>query len=294
MESTDAVKRLSALAQDARLEVFRVLIKAGPEGLAAGEIARRTGTPANTMSAQLLVLANAGLVRARRDGRSIIYSVDIGAVSALLVFLTEDCCGGRSEICAPLATAANRNPAKGTRREAPARPRAGVLRARLPEKPYNVLFLCTGNSARSIFAEAILNRIGRGKFVAWSAGSHPSGSVNPHATSLLKRLGLPTAALRSKSWDEFATSDAPKMDFVFTVCDSAAKETCPAWPGQPMTAHWSVPDPAAASGDEITMTYAFRIAYRLIERRIGLFAALPVQSLDRLSLQARLDEIAKA
>jgi arsenate reductase len=169
-----------------------------------------------------------------------------------------------------------------------------VSRARLPETPYNVLFLCTGKSARSIFAEAILKRIAGGKFVAWSAGSRPNGSVNSYALSLLTRLGLPTADLHSRSRDEFATRDSSRMDFVFTVCDNAASEVCPAWPGQPMTAHWGVADPAAVSGDEIAITAAFRNAYVQLERRIALFAALPVQSLDRMSLQARLDEIGRA
>ena len=158
-------------------------------------------------------------------------------------------------------------------------------------RPYNVLFLCTGNSARSILAEAILNRIGRGRFAAFSAGSQPKGAVNPHAISLLKRLDFPTESLRSKSWDEFAKAGAPKMDFVFTVCDNAANEVCPAWPGQPMTAHWGVPDPAAVQGDESEIGEAFRHTFLLLQRRIELFASLPVEKLDRLSLKLRLDEI---
>ena len=158
---------------------------------------------------------------------------------------------------------------------------------------YNVLFLCTGNSARSILAEAILNRIGKGKFVAWSAGSQPKGAVNPHALALLKRLDYPTGTLRSKSWDEFAQAGAPQMDFVFTVCDNAANEVCPAWPGQPMTAHWGIPDPAAVEGDNAKIDLAFRDAYQLLHRRIELFANLPVEKLDRLSLKRRLDEIGK-
>jgi len=165
------------------------------------------------------------------------------------------------------------------------------MRDEHPERPYNVLFLCTGNSARSILAEAILNRIGKGKFAAWSAGSMPKGEVNPHAIALLKRLDYSTAGLRSKSWDEFAKPDAPHMDFVFTVCDNAANEVCPVWPGQPMTAHWGVPDPAAAEGDEKTVAQAFRDAYAALHRRIELFTALPVRSLDRMALKKRLDEI---
>jgi protein-tyrosine-phosphatase len=168
-----------------------------------------------------------------------------------------------------------------------------MMRSELPERPYHVLFLCTGNSARSIFAEAILNRLGGGKFVAYSAGSHPKGEVHPQALALLKRLGYPTDGLRSKSWDEFAEENAPELDFVFTVCDNAANEVCPAWPGQPMTAHWGVADPAAAKGTEAEIVAAFRDAYLLLERRIGLFVNLPVRSLDRLSLKNRLVEIGK-
>ena len=168
-----------------------------------------------------------------------------------------------------------------------------MSRAALPDRPYNVLFLCTGNSARSILAEAILNRIGRGKFIAWSGGSRPTGSVNAHALSQLKRLDFDTGGLRSKSWNEFAAPGAPELDFVFTVCDRAANEVCPVWPGQPMTAHWGVPDPAAVAGDEAAIAAAFRSAFLILQRRIELFASLPVKSLDRLSLQCRLDEIGR-
>jgi len=159
------------------------------------------------------------------------------------------------------------------------------------ENPVNVLVLCTGNSARSILGEAILNKIGKGKFVATSAGSRPKGAVHPHAIALLRRLGFPTAGLRSKSWNEFAVKDAPPLDFVFTVCDNAANEVCPVWPGQPMTAHWGIPDPAAVDGDEARIDAAFRDAFHLLQRRIELFANLPVKSLDRMALQKRLDEI---
>jgi protein-tyrosine-phosphatase len=167
------------------------------------------------------------------------------------------------------------------------------MRADQPDQPYNVLFLCTGNSARSILAEAILGKIGKGKFVAYSAGSMPKGEVNPHAVSLLQRLGYGTNDFRSKSWDEFAKADAPKMDFVFTVCDNAANEICPVWPGQPMTAHWGVPDPAAADGGDAEITHAFRDAYMALQRRIELFVNLPVRSLDRMSLKTHLEQIGK-
>jgi arsenate reductase len=162
-----------------------------------------------------------------------------------------------------------------------------------PEKTYNVLFLCTGNSARSIMAESILNREGRGKFHAFSAGSHPKGQVHPYALDLLRKLNFDVSGFRSKSWSEFAQPDAPKLDFVFTVCDDAARETCPVWPGQPMTAHWGVPDPAAATGKEAEIRLAFADAFRMLNNRISIFVSLPLRAIDRLSLQKRLDAIGK-
>jgi arsenate reductase len=154
-----------------------------------------------------------------------------------------------------------------------------------------VLFLCTGNSARSILAEALLGKMGKGKFRAYSAGSQPKGAVNPHALVLLRQLGFDADELRSKSWDEFAQEGAPQMDFVFTVCDSAASEVCPIWPGQPMTAHWGIPDPAAVEGGKREIEDAFREAFGILQRRIELFANLPVSTLDRVSLKKRVDEI---
>jgi arsenate reductase (thioredoxin) len=162
------------------------------------------------------------------------------------------------------------------------------------DRVYNVLFLCTGNSARSILAEAILNNRGKGRFKAFSAGSHPKGTVHPQALALLKRKGLPTESLRSKAWDEFAQVGAPALDFVFTVCDNAAGEVCPVWPGQPITAHWGQPDPAAAEGTDLDKTNAFRDAFRMLERRIEMFTSLPVASLDRLSLGNKVREIGKS
>jgi arsenate reductase (thioredoxin) len=163
----------------------------------------------------------------------------------------------------------------------------------MPEKIFHVLFLCTGNSARSIMAEAILNRAGSEKFRAFSAGSQPKGAVNPHALDMLDRLGYATSQYRSKSWNEFAGPDAPQLDFVFTVCDNAAGEACPLWPGQPTTAHWGIPDPAEARGSPAEIALAFRDAYRMLERRIQAFAALPLPSLDRMSLKSKLDDIGK-
>ena len=161
-------------------------------------------------------------------------------------------------------------------------------------KVFNVLFLCTGNSARSIVAEVILNRAGQGKFRAFSAGSRPKGQVHPYALDLLRRLHFDVTGLRSKSWKEFSGSDAPKLDFVFTVCDSAAQETCPVWPGQPMTAHWGVPDPAAATGTEAEVRFAFADSLRMLTNRINIFVSLPIKSLDQLTLQKQLDAIGKA
>jgi arsenate reductase len=156
---------------------------------------------------------------------------------------------------------------------------------------YNVLFLCTGNSARSIMAEAIMNYKGRANFTAYSAGSHPSGAVRPEAIAQLEGAHLPTDGLRSKSWDEFAKSDAPKLDFVFTVCDNAAKEVCPFWPGQPQTAHWGVPDPAAFRGTEEEIKRAYRDAFMTLERRISLFLCLPLASIDKMAIKKEIDKI---
>ena len=161
------------------------------------------------------------------------------------------------------------------------------------KEQYNVLFLCTGNSARSIIAEAILNRAGRGRFKAFSAGSQPKGKINPRTLDLLRKFNYDVSTLRSKSWTEFAKPGAPDLDFVFTVCDNAAGESCPLWPGQPITAHWGIPDPAAASGTEAEIALAFKDAYRMLNRRIDLFLALPIQKLDRLVLTTRLKEIGR-
>ncbi|MGH6736780.1 MAG: arsenate reductase ArsC [Methyloceanibacter sp.] len=167
------------------------------------------------------------------------------------------------------------------------------MKAATRQDPFNVLFLCTGNSARSIMAECLLNRLGVGKFRAFSAGSHPAGAINPRALNLLRKTNFDVSKLRSKSWDEFATPGAPKLDFVFTVCDNAANEVCPIWPGQPMTAHWGLPDPAAADGTEAEKAFAFDDCFRMLNQRISIFVNLPLESLSKLSLQKHLDEIGK-
>jgi arsenate reductase len=168
----------------------------------------------------------------------------------------------------------------------------------VPESPdrkvFNVLFLCTGNSARSIMAEAILNREGRGKFRAFSAGSQPKGRIHPYTLDLLRKMNFDVSGFRSKSWQEFARPDAPQLDFVFTVCDDAAKETCPVWPGQPMTAHWGIRDPAAATGNEAEIGLAFADAFRMLNNRVSVFVSLPLRSLDTLTLQRHLDSIGKS
>jgi arsenate reductase (thioredoxin) len=161
------------------------------------------------------------------------------------------------------------------------------------DQPFHVLFLCTGNSARSIMAEAILNKVGAGKFRAYSAGSQPKGRVHPETMKLLQGLGYDTSGHRSKSWSEFANPGAPLLDFVFTVCDNAAGEACPVWPGQPMTAHWGVPDPAEAKGNPAEVALAFKDAYRMLHQRIGIFSALPLRSLGKFSLQAKLRDIGR-
>jgi protein-tyrosine-phosphatase len=168
------------------------------------------------------------------------------------------------------------------------------IRVSQKNQPFNVLFLCTGNSARSILSEALLNKRGQGQFRAFSAGSHPAGRVNPYALELLRRLGYLTDGLRSKSWDEFAVPGAPPLNFVFTVCDNAAGEVCPMWPGQPITAHWGIPDPAAVDGTDEQKRKAFDEAFRILERRISLFLSLPIRSLEQLVLQERLSEIGRS
>ncbi|KAA5597175.1 metalloregulator ArsR/SmtB family transcription factor [Blastochloris sulfoviridis] len=283
MESEDALLALSALAQATRLDVFRLLVAHEPEGLAAGEVARRLAVPANTLSAHLAILARAGLINAARHSRSIVYRARPERLHALVGFLVEDCCGGHAELCPPPSAPAFRHPvARPRHKETP-----------MPDRAFNVLFLCTGNTARSIMAESILRKDGADRFRAFSAGSQPKGAVNPFALKVLAADDYPTDDLRSKSWSEFAGPDAPVMDFVFTVCDNAAGETCPVWPGQPMTAHWGIEDPAAATGNDVMVERAFVTALRYLKNRISVFTALPFASLDRLALGSKLRDIGR-
>jgi arsenate reductase len=285
MKKAAVVTALSALAQETRLDIFRYLVEVGPAGAAAGQIGEHFGLPLPTLSFHLKVLQQAGLVERTRQSRSLIYAADFVAMRALIGYLTENCCSGHPDICVtPAGAAAACQVDFNLSKEHDAF-------MNTDEKVFNVLFLCTGNSARSILAEALLNRFGQGRFRAYSAGSMPTGKVNPLALEILQRQNYPIDGLRSKSWDEFEQPGAPELDFVFTVCDRAAAEVCPIWPGQPMTAHWGIPDPAAVEGSEVERIQAFRDAFRILENRIKIFVSLPFRSLDKIKLQKRLDDI---
>jgi len=278
MDKLSAIDTLNALAQPTRMAAFRHLVANYPETMPAGELARLLNVPHNSLSTHLSILARARLVAATRDGRLVLYRAEMEPVRDLVAFLTRDCCGGRPEICEPLVEQLTRS--------------SHPVEATMNDKVHNVLFLCTGNSARSIIAESILNRLGMGRFRAFSAGSMPKGEVNPHAIALLKRMNFDTSGCRSKSWEEFLADGAPQMDFVFTVCDDAA-EACPVFPGQPMSAHWGIEDPASATGSASEIGYAFSEAFRMLNARISVFTSLPMAALDRLSLQRRLKEIGR-
>lgn len=279
MEMKSAITAFSALGQPQRLAILRLLIRSGTEGRLAGEIAETLGIRLSTLSNNLSVLLNAGLVRNSREGRTIRYTADIDGIRDLVSFLLEDCCQGRPEICTPLIAQ-----------------RSSLLEDRpMPKDTYTVLFLCTGNSARSLMAEAILNTEGGGRFRAFSAGSDPaSAGPHPMAIELLANLGHDTSSLATKSWDVFATPDAPHLDFVFTVCDKASAEVCPVWLGQPMSAHWGVPDPVLATGNDAERRLAFAEAYRMLRNRISAFVNPPLHTLDKLALQERLDQIGRS
>ena len=270
MEMNPALDCFAALAQPMRLSAFRLLVRAGPEGMAAGEISEALDVRENTLSANLSVLAGAGLVARRREGRSIRYFADLTRMRHLVDFLLSDCCGGNPALCRPAVNSLIQAPVDLT----PPRP------------PFNVLFLCTANSARSLIAEAILKADPSLRFRAFSAGSHPSGQANPLALRLLKRLEYSVGGLRSKSWDEFKGPDAPRMDMVITVCDRAAGEICPVWSGQPLSAHWPVPDPVAEGGED-----AFQRAHDQLAARIASLTALPVESSTRAAIEAELNRI---
>lgn len=262
LESAEAVALLAALAQPTRLEIFRLLMRYRPHGLAAGDIGRLLAVAHNTLSAHLAALEQVGLLASRREGRHIIFAAKPGSADALLAFLTEACCTQGPVACPPDAVTV------------PAR-REPVASAR----PLRVLVVCTGNSARSIMAEAILNREGLGRIEAFSAGSRPQEAPHPAALGLLKDLGYDVSAMRSKSWDEFLGIEAPELDLVITVCDSAAEAQCPVFPGAPLRAHWGLDDPAAAAGPAAAQRAAFLQSYRQLTARVTAFVNLPFEQM---------------
>jgi protein-tyrosine-phosphatase/DNA-binding transcriptional ArsR family regulator len=276
MESSDAATAFAALSVDARINLVRLLMAHGPTGLAAGEIATRLGMPASTTSFHLAALERAGLTQSTRHGRQIIHAVRFNGLRQLLVFLTETCCGGRPELCGDIARLLPPVPEE----------EHGMTAA------FNVLFLCTHNSARSIMAEAILTRIGGGRFRAWSAGSDPNDAPNPDVIAKLNTLGHDSDHLRCKSWHEFTGPDAPRMDFVITLCDIVHGQVCPDFGGLAVTAAWPLPDPAKFTGGEVERTALLNELYASLRRRLEIFTALPFASLDRMALKARLDELA--
>lgn len=288
METHDAIAAFAALAQECRLDIFRLLLRQAPYGLPAGQIAACLGIGASTLSAHLAQLERAGLLRSWREQQRIFYAADTAGFRTLVKFLTAECCGSHPELCGYTLQDDfwhDRQAMAGNLAE---------WQSPMHEKHiYHVLFLCTGNSARSILAECLLNRLGEGRFHAYSAGSQPRGAVHPYALDLLRQHEYPTASLRSKSWEEFSGPAAPPLDFVFTLCDEAAQETCPLWPGQPISAHWGLPDPAAAEGSEAEKRAAFAQTMRLLTQRLMIFINLPVTQLDHLSLRQRVDAIGK-
>ena len=272
MESNVA-SRLATLGHPGRLALFRLLMRRYPDLVAAGELAGALEMPPSTLSAYLGALLRAGLITQARRGTSRRYAIDMEEVRQTLDHLFLDCCRGRPELCPPVADF----PFNGA--------------SPMNERKYHVLFICSGNSARSIFAESILREAAGDRFEAFSAGTRPTSELNPFALEVLERHGHDTSRLRAKNVAEFQGAGAPAFDFVFTVCNRAANEECPAWPGQPVSAHWGMPDPVMAEGTQAEKSLAFRRAYTALRNRIGVFAALPIDSLDRLSLQKAVDEI---
>ncbi len=264
--------RLTTLGHPQRLALFRLLMRRYPDRVPAGELAGALGLKPSTLSAYLSALMQAGLVSQERAATSLRYTIDMEEVRRTFDYLLLDCCRGRPELCLPAAL-------KG----APT----------VTDRKYDVLFICTGNSARSIFAEAILRNEAGDRFNVYSAGTRPQSSLNPVALEVLRQKGHDIAVLRAKNVAEFQGPDAPGFDFVFTVCNQAANEDCPAWTGQPVSAHWGMPDPVKAEGTEAQKSLAFQQAYGALQNRIRAFAALPIASLDRISLQKAVDAIAQ-
>jgi protein-tyrosine-phosphatase/DNA-binding transcriptional ArsR family regulator len=271
MEQNRASHAFATLGHPGRLAVFRLLMRFAPRGVRPTEIAGALGLKQNTLSHHLSDLTASGLVQVERQGRSLFYAVDLDTAEGLIGYLALDVGRARPDLLAPLLT---------SRKDAAMR-----------DTDFDVLFICSGNSARSIFAEALLRDLGRGKFQAFSTGTRPNTQLNPFALEVLKRNGHDTSILRSKHISEFQQPDAPVMDFVFTVCDTAAAEECPPWPGQPITGHWGLPDPVKATGTDAEKALAFAQTYAALRRRIEAFVELPFASLSRMSLQAHVDAI---
>ena len=271
-----AASAFATLGHPGRLAVFRLLMRFAPQGVRPTDIAAALGLKQNTLSHHLADLAAAGLVRVTRQGRSLLYAIDLDTTEALIGYLALDVGRARPDLLFPLlSTAKDRVP----------------MMAPHPDTDFDVLFICSGNSARSIFAEALLRDLGQGKFQAFSAGTRPNTVLNPFALEVLERNGHDTTGLRSKHISEFQQPHAPVMDFVFTVCDTAAAEECPPWPGQPITGHWGLPDPVKATGTDAEKALVFAQTYGALRRRIEAFVALPYESLNRIALQARIDAI---
>ncbi len=271
---TQESNTFATLGHPGRLALLRLLIRRYPDHVAAGELAAALECPPSTLSAHLAGLMRVGLVRQERAGTSLRYAADMAALRGVFEFLFLDCCRGRPEICAPLGGVST------------------AWRKEMSEK-YNVLFVCTGNSARSIFAEAILRKEAGARFNAYSAGTRPASELNPFALGLLRGKGHDVSMLRAKTVGEFRGDAAIRMDFVFTVCDRAANEECPPWEGQPVSAHWGMPDPVKAAGSDAERGLAFQAAYGALRNRIAAFAALPLETLDRISLQRAVDDIGR-
>ncbi|MFT6531912.1 MAG: arsenate reductase [Limimaricola cinnabarinus] len=267
------VTRLAALAHPQRLAVFRMLMRRYPDAVPAGEIAEVLDTRANTLSSYLSALRHAGLIEQLRHGRSLLYRADMEQAGGLLGYLIEDCCRSRPALRAAPADLST----------------FGV--SDMISRPYNVLFVCTGNSARSIFAEALLRDTGGGRFRAFSAGTTPQSVLNPLAVQVLEANGHETASLRAKHVSEFQGAEAPALDFVFTVCDRAANEDCPGWPGQPVSGHWGQPDPVKATGTEPERRLIYHQVYGALRRRIDLLTTLNLTALDRIAIQRAVDDI---
>jgi arsenate reductase len=273
-----AIEGFASLAQPTRLAAIRHLLAVHPQSLPAGEIARLCEVPHNTMSTHLGILNRAGLISVEKDGRSMNYRADVSGFRGLLKFLSQDCCDGRPELCGDVF-------------DLPSEAIGAEPTEKFMTPAFNVLFLCTQNSARSIIAEALLEKIGRGRFRAYSAGSEPARQPVPEVIDRLKALGHDVSNLRSKSWDEFRGPDAPRMDFIIALCDSPNGQFCPDLGAQPVTGAWPLPDPAQFTGSATERTTLLNELYAMIRRRIEIFTSLPFDSLDRMAVKARLDEI---